>query len=458
MSNFGSRLARLVLVALVGLCLPAPSVQAQMEDKAVLLIVNLPANAKLYIDDVATNSTGETRRFISDKVPAGKKYSYKLKGVWTGPDGKEVVKETRFVVTPGIENTIDLTKAADIPKPVAKLTLQVADSLPADAGTKKTLKVKITRENTKDPVKVTVAGLPAGATANELTLPADKSEGDLEITLPKDAKDGESALSIKAESPATKAEAKVKMTVKAAPPPPPPAKLGLEVPGTILLEAGAKKLIPIRIKRENFKGPVKLTFAGLPENVKLPEMVFPEDKNEAQLEINLPKEAKAGMVTVKVKAEGGNTTAETESKVTIKEAAAPPPPPPAKLGLEMPGTIEIKAGGTTPVTVKTKRENFKGPVKLVLAGLPAGVTAGEVIVAEDKNEATVELKAAKDAPAATADVTLKGDASAKAEGKFKLTVKPADAPKEAPKETPKEAPKEAPKDAPKPPEAKPKGN
>jgi hypothetical protein len=165
-----------------------------------------------------------------------------------------------------------------------------------------------------------------GVKAADITVPGDKSEGSLDLEIAKEAKATEGNVTVVAEGKGIKTTALFKLIVKAAPPPPPPpAKLTLEVPATFDLDAGSKKTLLVKIKRENFKGPVKVTFTGLPEPLKLSEVTIPEDKDVAPIELSVPASAKDATGTVKIKASSGKTEEEKETKVTIK--AAPPPPP-----------------------------------------------------------------------------------------------------------------------------------
>ena len=41
--------------------------------------VSLPANAKLFVDGVATQSTSATRTLVTPELPAGQQFSYTLK-------------------------------------------------------------------------------------------------------------------------------------------------------------------------------------------------------------------------------------------------------------------------------------------------------------------------------------------------------------------------------------------
>lgn len=110
MSSLICSLARgsLLTVALFWLVVGISAVEDQK--KPVIVEVTVPESAVVFIDGVKTKSTGSKRRFASEEVPVGKTYFYVIKGVWKGPDGKEVVREVKFHVTPDKVNELDLTR------------------------------------------------------------------------------------------------------------------------------------------------------------------------------------------------------------------------------------------------------------------------------------------------------------------------------------------------------------
>jgi uncharacterized protein (TIGR03000 family) len=74
------------------------------------IVVRLPADAKLTIDDAATASTSARRVFTSPDLPAGREFHYTLKAEWTR-DGKPVAISRQIAVRAGEET--DLTLEAD---------------------------------------------------------------------------------------------------------------------------------------------------------------------------------------------------------------------------------------------------------------------------------------------------------------------------------------------------------
>jgi uncharacterized protein (TIGR03000 family) len=71
------------------------------------IVVNLPAEAKLTIDDAATTSTSSTRVFASPALEPGRDYFYTLKAEVVR-DGKTVTATKRITVHAGEETQVSL--------------------------------------------------------------------------------------------------------------------------------------------------------------------------------------------------------------------------------------------------------------------------------------------------------------------------------------------------------------
>jgi uncharacterized protein (TIGR03000 family) len=71
------------------------------------IIVSLPADAKLTIDDAATASTASPRVFTSPVLPAGHDYHYTLKAEMVR-NGKSVVLSKEVTVRAGEETRVNL--------------------------------------------------------------------------------------------------------------------------------------------------------------------------------------------------------------------------------------------------------------------------------------------------------------------------------------------------------------
>jgi uncharacterized protein (TIGR03000 family) len=71
------------------------------------LVVTLPADAKLLIDDAATISSSARRVFVSPALQAGREYTYSLKAEFT-KNGKTVVVSKDINVTAGAEIAVTM--------------------------------------------------------------------------------------------------------------------------------------------------------------------------------------------------------------------------------------------------------------------------------------------------------------------------------------------------------------
>jgi len=74
--------------------------------------VNLPADAKLIVDDVVTKSTSATRLFTSPTLQPGMEYTYTLKAEVVR-NGKTFTVSKRVPVHAGEETNVSLEIPAD---------------------------------------------------------------------------------------------------------------------------------------------------------------------------------------------------------------------------------------------------------------------------------------------------------------------------------------------------------
>ncbi len=84
---------------------------AQAADNEATLLVTLPEDATLTIDDEETTSTSANRVFISPALEQGKEYEYTLKAQVVR-DGKVQVATAKVTVRPGETSQVELTVPA----------------------------------------------------------------------------------------------------------------------------------------------------------------------------------------------------------------------------------------------------------------------------------------------------------------------------------------------------------
>jgi uncharacterized protein (TIGR03000 family) len=102
-----------------------PDSSTQRADDTGMLLVSLPAHAKLFVNGKETSSEGDLRRFVSRGLKAGFRYPYSLKAV-IEQDGKEIVSTRDVALRPGRSARVEFDFAQSVE---TKVTIK----LPADA-------------------------------------------------------------------------------------------------------------------------------------------------------------------------------------------------------------------------------------------------------------------------------------------------------------------------------------
>jgi uncharacterized protein (TIGR03000 family) len=98
-----------------------------VSDDSIVLTINLPEDALVYVNDRATRSTGSQRSFVARRLDNGKPYRFEVRAVLFGAEGEKVLNQ---VVSLQSGQKRDLTFDFDKNVPV---TTTVAVDVPADA-------------------------------------------------------------------------------------------------------------------------------------------------------------------------------------------------------------------------------------------------------------------------------------------------------------------------------------
>ena len=121
---------------------PPASVPAAIESTAIpadgaMLIVDVPTDARIYVNGVATTATGDRRRYISRGLVAGKQYEFVVR-MAVDRDG-ETTEESRVVSLTAGEGSRVSFATAPAPQPEARPLVKKAPTttvtlhVPADA-------------------------------------------------------------------------------------------------------------------------------------------------------------------------------------------------------------------------------------------------------------------------------------------------------------------------------------
>jgi uncharacterized protein (TIGR03000 family) len=76
------------------------------DNRAVLIDVRVPADAKIWFDDDPTKQTGAERQFVSPRLTPGKYYEYQIRAQWN-QNGKKLDRTQRITFQAGDQIHLD---------------------------------------------------------------------------------------------------------------------------------------------------------------------------------------------------------------------------------------------------------------------------------------------------------------------------------------------------------------
>ncbi len=279
------------------------------------------------------------------------------------------------------------------------------------------------------PIDVTVEGLPAGVSADPLTIGPGQREARLILTAAADAADWHGPIRLigKAQigdSEQTREARSATVVWSAAGPPgrvrlsralvlsvgeTDPFRVDAAWPSNITVPQGQQLAVPIKaVRHGEFKGQIDLAGVLLPPNVQPFALSLKPDQSEGIFYLFIQPNAPPGryslflQATSKVSVKKPNDKKASDRVIYLPSNAVTftIEPAPLTLTAKVPGGGAIKRGGSIEIPVEVKRRNgATGAVKLDLQ-LPAGVsgiTAPEVEVPADANQAKLAVAAAADA-------------------------------------------------------------
>jgi len=186
--------------------------------------------------------------------------------------------------------------------------------------------------------------------------------------------------------------------------------IGAPSPEFFKLELAAPAVIPITTtstalkvkvtKLNKFDDKITLKLEGAPTGFTAKDAAIDKGKAEATIEITAPASALEGTIPLRIVA---TATHLNQPKSIVLEA-------PLKLvrPLAISATL-ARQGPAYVVQVKAERAaGVTGEIKIALANLPKGVKAADVVIAADKQEATVPLKVEGKLPRAMLPILVRG--------------------------------------------------
>lgn len=303
--------------------------------------------------------------------------------------------------TPPVQEAAQTPSAppAAPPPPPPTLTVKLDELKPITLKPAETATVAINVErNAKTgPIKVEASGAPDGLTVAPIEIPADKSAGELKVVASEKLGDDElkSTLTVRITLGTDLAERPLEVAVHKVDRP-------AFLPATdVLLVPGKAVTVDLKLERNGYQGPLKLSVAGLPAQVTAQVAEIAADKSAAKLTLTAAGGAPDGRHTARIAATVYGRPVALEVPVTVD--ATP-------FRVQAFKAVRLSPGEKVRIDLAIERRSYQGPVRMEVSGLPEGVTIAPVTVAAGKNAAALEVVATADAATGvrTVQVVAKG--------------------------------------------------
>jgi Ca-activated chloride channel family protein len=179
----------------------------------------------------------------------------------------------------------------------------------------------------------------------------------------------------------------------------------LGIPSAVRVYLGGKNRFVVKLSREGFQGPVRIEAEQPPEGVRFSAVNVPEDKDEAEVEVQAAADLPPGThsLTVWGRAQDGKDVRDNSGTIELTVE-----PLPAQVRLSVPAEVTAYQGGKAQFRIKLARDHFTGPVKLRFQGLPESIALPDTTVDEDNSEAVFTVQAPESSKLGEWPVTLIG--------------------------------------------------
>jgi hypothetical protein len=166
-----------------------------------------------------------------------------------------------------------------------QLTVAVSPQVVLYPGMKNKFTVKIARQGFEGPVTIEAERLPKGVKIEEATIPAHKSQIEMEAlstSLEEAGLPTVQSVLIRAAAPSAslQADSELKVRVEAFPP-----SMNIAVSPEVNVTQGGKGKFTVKLARRGFNQPVQITFANAPDGTTFPAAVIPVGAAEVEVEM-----------------------------------------------------------------------------------------------------------------------------------------------------------------------------
>jgi hypothetical protein len=186
------------------------------------------------------------------------------------------------------------------------------------------------------------------------------------------------------------------------------------------LPVGGNLVLPVRVERDGYQGPIDIRAEGLPASVTAEPVIIPAGRDSAELNLFAAPEVEESVWQARLLASADRIERTMPLQVsTVKKAST--------LQLLPLDDLTLLSGESKPIEVQVVRKGFKGRIQLAVEGLPPKVNARPQTAFLDAaaDKVTFVLTADDDAEAAASTVWIRSGGAALVEVPLRLTVQKA---------------------------------
>lgn len=251
-----------------------------------------------------------------------------------------------------------------------------------EPGKTATVKLPVTRGSATGPIQIQTAGAPEGITVTAKEIPADKSEGQLDLAASEKLGDQDLKATIKITAKAGSVQAEKELPVVV-------NKLKLpsfQATQSILLQPGGSATVELTVNRNGYEGPLELRVENLPNQVTGSVPKLEAKQTTTRLQITAGAAAPDARQPARVATTLYGRTISIDVPLQINRTP---------FHVKAFQVVNLKPGETKRIEVPVERSSYKGPLEIEPSSLPEGITIKKATVAPDKKTVALEIVAAE---------------------------------------------------------------
>ena len=272
--------------------------------------------------------------------------------------------------------------AAPPPRPIRVAPIAELVVKPATSGT---AEFTVDRAGRAGEIAVTVGQLPAGVTVEASPIAGDSTTGVIVVTVGEQVGDTALAVTLQVSVTLGGMSAQESLPLKI-----PPIELpSFEQPEPLALQPGTSGRATLRIDRKGVTGrPLTLAAGDPADGVTASVDAITDDDDTATMTVSVAPGVAEGPRTLKLS--GTFFGRPIAAEVAVRVIAHP-------YRFEAMRAVTLAPGESRTIELPVTRTAYAGPIDVVAAGLPEGVTLDPVTIAAGADTATVVVRAAADA-------------------------------------------------------------